>query len=228
MAKLSRQTKETIKTIIVLIIVGVLLTAYVIYPLMKSKSMFAREDIEEFNYDSLPANEFSVYQDSLLAVDSFRVEPDGLTSLACLQLSKPSPDSLIGTVILIHEKTYTRDDYYGYVKALADLNYNVIIYDQRASGLSSGKYFGFGVQEGADLEELISTLGIRGKLSQPLTVIGFGIGADAALFASLGEQRISSVIALNPYLTTDRVIDKLQVNYDSYWFPFYRTIMFWW
>lgn len=228
MAKLSRQIKEVIKTVLVLIIIALLFTAYVIYPLNKSKKMFSREDVEEFNYDTLPPNDLGPYADSSLVVDSFRIEPDGLTSLACLQVREPAVDSFKGTIVLLHEKSYNRNDYFDYVKAFADLDYNIIIYDQRASGLSSGKYFGFGIQEATDLEELISTLVIRDKIIQPIYVVGFGFGADAALWAATEEHRITKVVAINPYITTDRAIDKLRENYQSYWFPFYRTIMFWW
>ena len=229
MGKLSRQTKETIKTIVVLLIVALLMAAYVIYPLNKTKTMFAREDVDStFTIDSLPPNEIGAYADSLLVVDSFRIESDGLTSLACLEIHPQEVDSIKGTVVIIPEKSYTRESYIDQVKMISSEGYSVIIYDPRATGRTSGSYFGFGISEATDLEELVSSLFIRAEIVQPLSVIGYGFGADAALIASSEEERIDKVVLINPYLTTGRALDKLAKAYDSYTFPFYKTIMFWW
>ncbi|KAA3634616.1 MAG: alpha/beta hydrolase [Calditrichaeota bacterium] len=229
MGKLSRQTKETIKTIVVLLIVAILIAAYVIYPLNKAKTMFAREDVDTtFSIDSLPPNEIGAYEDSLLVVDTFRIEADGLTSLACLEIHPQAIDSIKGTVVIIPEKSYTRENYIDQVKMISSEGYSVIIFDPRATGRTSGKYFGFGISEAADLEELLSSLFIRTEIVKPLTVIGYGFGADAALIASSEEERIDKIVLINPYLTTDRALDRLAQAFDSYTFPFYKTIIFWW
>ena len=59
-------------------------------------------------------------------------------------------------------------------------------------------------------------------------MVGFDLGADAALLTAHEDQRIDRVIAVNPYLTTDRMLGILRQRHDSYWFPFYRTMMWWW
>ncbi len=228
MAKLSRKTKEAIKTIIVLIIVGLLFTAYAIYPLNNSDTLFARADIEQFNSDSLPPNEKGIYDDSELIVDTFRVEPDGLTSLACLYITDTTSDSTLGTVIVIPSSDTTRSSQLPLIKELIKNSYRCITYDQRASGLSSGKYHGFGTLEAGDLQELISYLEIHGQITPPLYVVGIELGADAALTCAVDESRIKKVVAIEPYLTTDNIIESAQIKHHSIWFPFYNRVMYWW
>ena len=144
MAKLSRQTKETIKTIVVLIIVAVLITAYAIYPLNHSDTLFARADIDDFNIDSLPQNDIGSFNNPSWNIDTFRIEPDGLTSLASIFIHDTKVDSVQGTVILIPSSDTTRDSQFKFVKNLFQSSFNCITYDQRATGLSSGKFHGFG------------------------------------------------------------------------------------
>ncbi len=228
MAKLSRQTKETIKTIIVLIIVGLLLTAYAIYPLNNSDTLFARADIEQYNSDSLPPNEKGLYDNSEWVVDTFRVEPDGLTSLACLYISDSSSDSTLGTVIVIPSSDTIRSSQLTLIEELIKNSYACITYDQRASGLSSGKYHGFGVLEADDLQELIGYLEIHGQITPPLYIVGTELGADAALTCAVDESRIKKVVAVEPFFTTDNVIESAQIKHHSIWFPFYNGVMYWW
>jgi pimeloyl-ACP methyl ester carboxylesterase len=58
--------------------------------------------------------------------------------------------------------------------------------------------------------------------------VGFTLGGDAALLATIEDKRIDRVVAIDPYLTTKRMQDILRKRHDAYWFPFYRTIMWWW
>jgi pimeloyl-ACP methyl ester carboxylesterase len=69
---------------------------------------------------------------------------------------------------------------------------------------------------------------IRGQIIDPLYVVGYGLGADAVLLTALEEKRISRAVSINPSLTTTRYLNLLKEEFDAYWFPFYRTMMFWW
>lgn len=230
MAKLSRQTKETIKTIIVLVIVGLLLTAYGIYPLNNSDTLFARADIDDykFNIDSLPPNIIDSTINPNWIVDTFRVEADGLTSLACLYIRDSLSDSISGTVIVIPSSDTTRNSQLTLIEELIKNSYNIITYDQRATGLSTCKYHGFGAMEALDLQELISYLDIHSQIKPPLYIVGTELGADAALLTALEDSRIKKVIAIEPLLTTDNIIETAKIKHNSIWFPFYNSVMFWW
>lgn len=233
MAMISRQIREILEVVVFLLVVGVLLTAYVIYPLNRSAAVWSRADIEEFNIDSLPPNDITAFEEFGLMPDSFRIEADGLTNLACVYLaagtdSTDSSSNVSGTVALLHADNDNRDSMLVAASMLHDAGYNVVMYDQRASRLSSGKYHGDGQFEAADLAELIRYLDLRDKISHPLIVVGYELGADAAMLAEDETRRIDGVIAIDPYLTSLRMQDKLREKYDTYWFPFYRTIMWWW
>ncbi len=240
MAKISRQVREMINIAIFLLIVGLLGTFYAIYPLIKAKTTMARPDIEEYVQDSLLMNDpvffieagFNFGDDTtgLPLCDTFRVESDGLTNLACLFLN-PITDStsgIKGTICLLHDDGQTRDSMLAVSNRLINESYNVIVYDQRASGKSSGKYRGEGQYEASDLQEIIRYLDLREKIVHPLVVVGYSLGADAAILCAIEEDRIDGVIAINPYLSSTRLLNFQKEKYGLLWFPFYRTTMWWW
>lgn len=229
--KMSQTKREIIKTAIFLIIVGILVAVYVVYPLIKSKTAMGRQDdIEAIKIDSLPPNDPTACIETGLTCDTFRVEADGMTSLAAL-LIPAAPDSLAaepGTVILLHADTSNRTAMLPWAQQFADSGYNVVLYDQRASGFSSGQYHGEGWYEANDLEEMIAWLELHDRLTHPLYVVGHGVGADAALLAALEESRIDGVVAIEPYLSTDRMWDLKRQEHGLYWFPFRKTMLWWW
>jgi fermentation-respiration switch protein FrsA (DUF1100 family) len=191
-------------------------------------------DIDNYEPDSLAANDAAPFIEAGLTVDTFRVETDGLTQLACLSVI-PSVDSVSdsthlprGTAILLHDDHEDRNSLIGFAGRLVDSGYAVIVYDQRASGVSTGKYHGDGQHEADDLIALLAYLDLRELLYHPVTAVGFSLGGDAALLASLEEQRLDRVVAVSPYLTCRRMIDQRRAELDSYWIPFFRTIMWWW
>ena len=240
MAKLSKGTKETIKTIIFLVIVIILILIFIVYPLNRTKAMLGRADMDEFydnyNLDTLPLNDFTLWTEAGFTPDSFRVESDGLTSLAGLFLKPfhleqdtiPVQDSVKATIILIHKDYQNRDSLINLTRILTDSGYSVVVYDQRSCGLSTGKYYSDGQYEAADLVSIISYLELRELITHPLVLVGFERGAEATLLAAGEEKRINAALAFNPYLSTDRMLDILKDRFDTYWFPLYKTIMYWW
>jgi pimeloyl-ACP methyl ester carboxylesterase len=231
MAKLSNTVKEIIQIVIFLAVVGILLTAFVIYPLNRTKAMMGRIDIDDYSEDSVIVNDPTLFVDAGLSVDTFSVDSDGLTTVAGLIINNTErPDTIVlsGTVFLLHDDMENRDSLLGLSQKFNIQNFKVIAYDQRASGRSTGKYTGCGFYESSDLQEIISTMYIRGQIIDPLYVVGYGLGGDAVLLSALEEKRISKVVSINPFLTTTRYLNILKDEFDAYWFPFYRTMMFWW
>jgi hypothetical protein len=228
MARLSRQTRENIKIVAVLLIVALLVIVYIVYPLNRSKALMGRENIETFTATPLPTNDPTAFTNAGLVPDTFRIETDGLTNIACLRVTPESTLTIRGLVIAVPSERQNRDSLVPLVKDLVDSGFAVVTYDQRASGLSTGKYHGDGQYEANDLEAIIAELDIRKQIHHPLIVAGFAAGADAGLLASLEEKRIDDVLAVNPYLTTTRLLDQLKAHYHTIWFPFFRTIIWWW
>ncbi len=224
---MKRQTKENIQIVIFFLIVVWLIFFYIVYPLNRTKAMMGRADLDDYKEraDTLIANEAALWIQAAWTPDTFRVETDGLTSIAgliCVSL-----DSAIGTVILLHDDGENRDSVLSLALAFLSSNYSVVAYDQRAAGRSTGEYRGDGWLEGNDLTEIIAYLDLRHQLTHPMTVVGFGAGADAAILSSLNENRIEAVVAMNPYLSSSRWLDILKTKHETWWFPFFRTVMWW-
>lgn len=229
MARLSRQTRENIKIGAVLALAALLLFLFVIYPLNRSKALMIRSDFDQFMLDTLPPNSPSPFAEAGLVVDTSRLEPDGLTRLACLYLRAASPLSTTrGTVIIVPDDRQMRDSVLSLTRLLTDSGFVVITYDQRASGRSSGSYHSGGELEALDLEAVIADFELHNRIPHPLIVVGFAAGADAALLARPEGRKIDGVVAVNPHLTTDNLLDRLFARHGTYWFPFRATVFWWW
>ncbi len=228
--KISRQTREIINIVLFFLVIGVSLTAFVIYPLNKTADLYARSNIDDYNADSTVINDPAPYTDSMFVIDTFRVESDGLTTLAVIQLQGIDSGwaASRGTVMLLPSENSTRDEFVEMADLLIDSGFSVVTMDLRATGRSTATYHGEGRSEAGDLTAVIHYLTLREIIHQPFTVVGFSLGGDAAILAAEENDIISKVIAIEPYLTTRRLQDKLKEKHDMYWFPFYRTVMLFW
>lgn len=228
MARLSRATRETIKTILVILAVLLIVLVYLVYPLNRTKAFMGRPEVDGKPADTLLLpNDLAPFIAAGLSADSMRIEADGLTKLAAAYI--PSVDSVAkGLAILIPSEQQDRTRLVGLAKAFRDSGLAVVTYDQRASGSSSGEYHSDGQLEMTDLEAVIAHLEIHGQIAHPLIVVGYNAGGDAALLTSIEEQRIDALAAIEPYLTTDRMIDALREKKSLIWFPLYRTMFWWW
>ncbi len=228
--KISRQTREIINMVLFVLVAAALVIAYIVYPLGRTKAIMGRVGLEDYDEDSTVANDAEAWVEAELAPDTFWVESDGLTTLAVLYVQPDSAvaDSARGTVCLIHGDGADRDAMIPLARRFVDSGFAVIAYDQRANGRSGGTYYGEGQYEASDLQALIGYLELRQRIVHPLVAVGFTLGGDAALLATIEDKRIDRVVAIDPYLTTRRMQDILRKRHDAYWFPFYRTIMWWW
>lgn len=235
MAKMSQTVKEIAQIVVFLLVVGILVTVFVAYPLNRTSAFLARPDIDDFDADSLPANDPTLFLKLGAVVDTFRVDADGLTNLACVYLtpqadsSSPNTPAFIrGTALLLHDEQFDRASTLPLARALVDAGFTVCLYDQRASGFSTGDYHTDGELEAADLTELISYLGIRDRLHRPVIAVGWKVGADAALLVGSDEWRLDAAVAIEPYLTSDRWLDILMAEHEMYWIPFSHTLFKFW
>jgi len=232
MAKLmSKKTREIVKTTTVLIIIVLFIGFYIVYPLITVPKLVARPDKDKFDDPEFKyANDASFFVDSGLLPDTLAIATDDNIRLAALYFRPDSNklDSISGTVIMLHGDNSDRTSLISYISPLLDTGLAVVIYDQRASGFSGGKYHAAGIYEADDLVQLIVDLNFKGMLFPPLTVVGFDLGADAVIFASQKENRIDGVVAINPYLTSSRWISSLVRAKNALAIPLYKMVYFWW
>jgi len=232
MAKLmSKKTKEIVQTSTVLVLAALFIIFYIVYPLITVRKLVSRPDGEKFeDPEFVLENDPSFFTESGLYPDTFTVVTDDNTRLAGLYFQPDTTlfDTVAGTVILIHKSDTNRTSLSSYISPLLDSGWAVALYDQRACGLSGARYHSPGEYEAEDLNQMIVHLKFHERLFQPLITIGFGLGADAAIYASEKEERIDRIVAAEPSLTFSRWIAKLKKEKGSLWIPLYKMVYFWW
>jgi pimeloyl-ACP methyl ester carboxylesterase len=232
MAKLmSKKTREIVWTVAVIVIVILFVVFYIVYPLSKVPDLTARPDRDKFeDPEFVMENDAGEFLEAGLRPDTFTVTTDDNLGLAALYFSPDTNvfDTARGTVILLHSGDTDRTSLIPYVVPLLDSGLAVVAYDQRACGRSQGKYHYAGVYESDDLMQAIVNLNIHGRLFQPLIVAGFGLGADAAINAAREEERINTVVAVEPYLTSSRWISGIRRDRGALAIPLYNMVYFWW
>ncbi len=231
MAKLmSKKTRETVQTIAVIAVVLALLFFYVVYPLISLPGQVGRPDRDKFKNSQyrLP-NDPTYFTSAGMKPDTLTVESNDNISLNLLHFMPDSSANRVrGTVILLAPDDTDRTALRDYVAPFLDSGLAVVLYDQRATGVSGGTYHMGGVLEADDLSEVVAYLSLHGRLHPPLSVVGFGSGADAAINAARSEKRISYLLAIDPSLTTTRYIDRVVKKGDLIPIPFSKATYFWW
>lgn len=232
MAKLmSKKTREIVQTTTVLVLAVLFIVFYIIYPLIIVQKLTSRPNKDKFDDPSfILENNPSSFVRIGLKPDTFAVLTDDNINLAAVSFMPDTTifDSINGTIILLHSDDTDRTSLIPYISPLLDSGLAVILYDQRACGLSGGKHFTAGVYEAEDLNQMIVHLKFHERLFRPLIVIGFGLGADAAVEASRNEKKINAVIAVDPYLTSTRWITKIREKRGALGIPLYKMVYFWW
>ena len=98
------------------------------------------------------------------------------------------------TIICVHGYK-AKDGLYDFgmsAKFLNSLNYNLLFVDNRAHGLSQGKYIGFGVLDSIDVNSWIDYL-VSHKNQQTIVLYGMSMGAATVL--NTKNNKVNSIIA---------------------------------
>lgn len=232
MAKLmSKKTKETVQTTVVLVLIVLFIAFYIVYPLITVRKMTSRPDAGKFkDPEFILENSPAAFVEEGLSADTFAVATDDNIHLAAAFFYPDSTQFATpkATAILIHDIDKDRSSMIPYIRPFLDSGLAVVVYDQRACGLSGGRYHTPGRFEAEDLNQLIVKLKFDEKIYRPLIAIGFGGGADAAMLASEEEMRLDRIIAVNPNLTPNRWITNLKDRRGTLYIPFYRMVYYWW
>ncbi|MEP0829417.1 MAG: hypothetical protein HRF51_12935 [bacterium] len=231
MAKLiSKKTRETILTVAVIVLIVLVAFFYIIYPLITVPKMTARPDGSRFEDPEFRlANNIEPFVAAGLAPDSFAISSNDNLRLASVRFA-PTDSSLKpqGTVILLHHDDTDRTFFMPYIEPLLDSGWSVVLYDQRAAGVSGGIYRFAGSYEADDLIEMVAYLNIHSQMPPPVVAVGFGLGGDAALGGAGKDKRISAVIAVTPYLSSSRWLEASRRKQGALWIPLHPMVYFWW
>ena len=232
MAKLmSKKTREIVQTTTVLVLVVLIIAFYAIYPLFMVPDMVSRPDKNDFNDPEYTRqNDPTVFTESGLTPDTLTILTNDNIRLACLYFKPDSSiiDSIKGTVIILHPDDTDRTAIISYIQPLLDSGLAVIVYDQRAYGLTGGKHHFAGDYEADDLIDLVVYLNIHTMLISPVIAVGFDLGGDAVIGAGREENRISAVIAIDPFLSSSHWITTQKEKRGLFSIPLSNMIYYWW
>ena len=108
------------------------------------------------------------------------------------------PEQNGATVVLVHGYARDRTELLPEARMLVDLGYGVILFDTRAQGASDGAHIGLGYLETLDV---LAAVDFALELSPQtrIGVMGYSVGAVAALQAAAEDTRIRAVIAVSPF-----------------------------
>ena len=99
-----------------------------------------------------------------------------------------------GTIIYLHGIADNRGSAAGVVERFVPLGFDVIAYDSRAHGDSTGNRCSYGVFEKQDLRRVMDQAGVTDAV-----LIGHSLGAAVALQAAAGEPRVRAVVAASTF-----------------------------
>ena len=99
-----------------------------------------------------------------------------------------------GTIVFLHGIAGNRDSAAGVVDRFLPLGFNVIAYDARAHGSSSGDLCTYGYHEKYDLRRIIAEIG-----ASRVFLIGHSLGAAVALQAAAIEPAVRGVVAVSTF-----------------------------
>jgi len=95
-----------------------------------------------------------------------------------------------GTIIYLHGIADNRGSAAGVVERFVPRGFDVIAYDSRGHGTSTGSLCTYGVLEKQDLHRVMDQAGVTEAV-----LIGHSLGAAVALQAAAGEPRVRAVVA---------------------------------
>jgi pimeloyl-ACP methyl ester carboxylesterase len=124
-------------------------------------------------------------------VETITVESDGVTLKGWRFGVRGEPR---GTLVFLHGVADNRAAGIGIAERFTARGFDVIAYDSRAHGESTGNACTYGYYEKKDLSRVIDTVG-----RTPVIVVGHSLGAAVALQAAADDSRISSVVALETF-----------------------------
>jgi pimeloyl-ACP methyl ester carboxylesterase len=99
-----------------------------------------------------------------------------------------------GTVVYLHGIADNRVSAVGVIARFLPRGFDVIAYDSRAHGASSGTRCSYGVFERQDLDRVLAQAGVTDAI-----LIGHSLGAAVALQAAAGDSRVRAVVAASTF-----------------------------
>ncbi len=125
------------------------------------------------------------------------------------------------TIYYLHGYGVTRAQAIWFLEKYHELGYNVVMYDQIASGKSGGKYSTMGVKESRDLKTVKDYIENTYGKSEKVALHGISMGASTAIYYAEKYGDIDYILADCGYSTMkDIVIHQYKQQFNLPNFPF--------
>ena len=110
-------------------------------------------------------------------------------------------------VMLVHGFARDRSELLPESRWLVERGYGVLLFDTRAQGQSAGTSIGFGYAEALDVTAGVDF--VQGQLpAARIGILGYSMGAVAAIQAAAVDPRIEAVIAVSPFATLRDTVNR--------------------
>ncbi|MEX2543893.1 MAG: alpha/beta fold hydrolase [Phycisphaeraceae bacterium] len=103
-------------------------------------------------------------------------------------------------VVMAHGWLEVKEFHVSHIRTLNRAGHDVITFDHRAHGRSTGRVGTFGVRERHDLAAVIDAGVERGLIRDRVISVGFSLGAATALQHAPDDDRVAGVIAYAPFV----------------------------
>ncbi|MCS7077317.1 MAG: alpha/beta hydrolase [Bacteroidia bacterium] len=112
--------------------------------------------------------------------------------------TKTQKDTSGKTLIILHDVGQSKWNLISMAKYYDSLGYNTLLIDQRAHGLSTGKFCTYGYHEKYDVLAMIEYLKKRPDVKS-IGILGLSMGAAVAIQAATLDTTIKALVLQNPY-----------------------------
>ena len=113
-------------------------------------------------------------------------------------------------VVICHGWMQTKEAHFRQAWWLNRIGHDVVLFDHRMHGRSSGRVVTFSVREREDLADVIEAATQRNMLGPRFVTLGFSMGAATVLQHARQEPRVAGVVALAPFSDLLQAVDSFR------------------
>ena len=110
------------------------------------------------------------------------------------------------TIILVHGFARDRSELLPEARWLVAQGYSALLFDSRAQGASDGAHISMGYLEALDIRAAVDFI-LKRSPEERIGVLGYSMGAVAAIQAAAEDIRIQAVVAISPFATLDETMN---------------------
>jgi alpha-beta hydrolase superfamily lysophospholipase len=159
--------------------------------------------------------------------------PPGMNTQALQEIQFTTQDGLTlrgwhipgrdnASVILVHGFARDRSELLLEAQWLMERGFGALLVDTRAQGASQGANIGLGYSEGLDVRAAVDFVRAKSP-DEVIGVMGYSMGAVAAIQAASADPRISAVLAVSPYADLRQLI-----KHRLGWARALAPLVIWW